>query len=279
MRERRSWSIHGSSTTSHTSCSSVEASSSARRGDQGDGAIRASHCATLRRYRVRHMTLTSGTDEADASIPFEEFNRAMGADGDATPYPDLVDGRAARRRSRRRSSTSPTSTARTSRPELRLFTAYTYEAVQTVLGDGEHFQLRRLRRGDGRRSSATRSSRWTSPSTSVPRSLLQQAFTRKAMERWEDELVAPLINRMIDEFVDDGTTDLVRNLLFPFPVDVIAALLGLPERGPAPVPPPGGRADRRDRRHGTARSSRPRRWASTSPSSSPSGAAATAPTT
>jgi cytochrome P450 len=34
---------------------------------------------------------------------------------------------------------------------------------------------------------------------------------------------------MIDGFVDDGGVDLVRHLLFPFPLAVIAALLGLPD--------------------------------------------------
>src|SRR5690606_15620769 len=36
-------------------------------------------------------------------------------------------------------------------------------------------------------------------------------------------------DRMIDAFVADGRTDLVRSLLFGFPVQVIADLLGLPE--------------------------------------------------
>jgi cytochrome P450 len=49
------------------------------------------------------------------------------------------------------------------------------------------------------------------------------------MQRWEVELVGPLVARMIDQFIDDHRADLVRQLLFPFPVRVIAALLGLPE--------------------------------------------------
>ncbi len=60
------------------------------------------------------------------------------------------------------------------------------------------------------------------------RALLQQAFTRKAMERWETDLVAPVVNGLIDEFVDRGRADLVKELFFPFPVTVIAGMLGLP---------------------------------------------------
>jgi cytochrome P450 len=61
------------------------------------------------------------------------------------------------------------------------------------------------------------------------RGLIQQAFTRKAMERWEAGLVAPIVARHIDAFADHGRADLVRELTFPFPVHVIAGLLGLPE--------------------------------------------------
>jgi cytochrome P450 len=60
------------------------------------------------------------------------------------------------------------------------------------------------------------------------RGLLQQAFTRKAMERWEVDLVAPVVNGLIDEFADTGRAELVRDLFFPFPVTVIAGMLGLP---------------------------------------------------
>ncbi|HMC52339.1 MAG TPA: cytochrome P450 [Acidimicrobiales bacterium] len=60
------------------------------------------------------------------------------------------------------------------------------------------------------------------------RGLVQQAFTRKAMERWETELVAPIVNRLIDDFAG-GRADLVRDLFFVFPVYVIAGLLGLPD--------------------------------------------------
>jgi cytochrome P450 len=60
------------------------------------------------------------------------------------------------------------------------------------------------------------------------RSLLQQAFTRKAMERWERDLVVPVVNGLIDVFVERGSADLVKELFFPFPVTVIAGMLGLP---------------------------------------------------
>ena len=60
------------------------------------------------------------------------------------------------------------------------------------------------------------------------RALLQQAFTKKAMDQWEVDLVAPVVNGLIDDFADAGRAELVRDLFFPFPVTVIAGMLGLP---------------------------------------------------
>ena len=60
------------------------------------------------------------------------------------------------------------------------------------------------------------------------RNLLQQAFSQKAMDRWERDLVAPVVARCIDRFVGRGRADLVRELTFPFPLEVIAGMLGLP---------------------------------------------------
>jgi len=63
------------------------------------------------------------------------------------------------------------------------------------------------------------------------RSLIQQAFTRKEMQRWERDLVTPIVDGLIDEFAPRGHAELVRELFFPFPVHVITGMLGLPEEG------------------------------------------------
>ena len=77
------------------------------------------------------------------------------------------------------------------------------------------------------------------------RGLVQQAFSRKAMEIWERDLVRGVVDEMLDEIVDAKRGDLVRSLTFPFPVLVIARMLGLAPRRPADVPPPGRRDDQR----------------------------------
>ena len=109
-----------------------------------------------------------------------------------------------------------------------MYTAYGYDAVHAILGDGEAFSSAGY--GEVMGLVMGRSIlEMDEPEHHTYRSILQQAFTRGEMARWETELVGPLVDRMVDEFADGGGADLVRQLLFPFPVRVIAALLGLPE--------------------------------------------------
>jgi len=49
------------------------------------------------------------------------------------------------------------------------------------------------------------------------------------MARWEGELVRPVIDRHLDALSERGSADLVRDLTFSFPLEVIAGLLGLPD--------------------------------------------------
>ena len=81
------------------------------------------------------------------------------------------------------------------------------------------------------------------PEHSRYRRLIQQAFSKKALAHWETDLVRPIVNACIDRFVGRGHADLVRELTFPFPVNVIAGMLGLPEADLPRVPPQRGRAD------------------------------------
>jgi cytochrome P450 len=60
------------------------------------------------------------------------------------------------------------------------------------------------------------------------RNLASAAFKSKALARWEPEIVRPICDALIDEFIDAGHADLVRDFTFEFPTRVIAKLLGLP---------------------------------------------------
>ena len=159
--------------------------------------------------------------------PFEEFNRAMGAGGDYSPYPDYGQARA-EAPVHRGPSIGLMDAADVEALGITMFTAYSFDAVHTVLGDGATFSSSGYAEVMGLVFGKS-ILQMDEPEHHAYRSILQQAFTKRAMERWETELVGPLVDRMIDGFVDDGRVDLVRQLLFPFPLAVIAALLGLPD--------------------------------------------------
>jgi cytochrome P450 len=66
------------------------------------------------------------------------------------------------------------------------------------------------------------------PEHRLHRSLAGKAFRQKTLERWEAELIGPLADELIDQFAGRGEAELVQELSFPFPVQVIARILGLP---------------------------------------------------
>lgn len=60
------------------------------------------------------------------------------------------------------------------------------------------------------------------------RNLVSAAFKPQSLTAWEPEIVRPICEALIDEFVETGRADLVRDFTFEFPTRVIARLLGLP---------------------------------------------------
>jgi cytochrome P450 len=107
------------------------------------------------------------------------------------------------------------------------YAVLSFETVQQVLKDGQTFSSS----GYGESMGLVMGHsilEMDEPEHHQYRALIQQAFTRKAMDRWEHELVRPIVDGLIDTFVDRGRAELVRELFFPFPVHVIAGMLGLP---------------------------------------------------
>ncbi len=110
-------------------------------------------------------------------------------------------------------------------PEPR-FTTVSFEAANGVLGDpdmssGGYYERVSVVFGHSMIE-------MDEPEHKEYRSLIAQAFTRKAMDEWETELAAPLVNSHIDSFIHRGQADLVRELTFPYPIEVIGGMLGLP---------------------------------------------------
>ncbi len=66
------------------------------------------------------------------------------------------------------------------------------------------------------------------PEHRLHRALVSPTFRSKVLERWEGDLVQRVVDELLDDFAADGSADLVQQLTFHFPVQVIAEILGLP---------------------------------------------------
>ena len=160
---------------------------------------------------------------------FEEFNRNMGMGRIENPYPVFgemrCDGPPVQKADLRRMFDLPVADPPEGSPPI--YTACTYDAVQEILKDGERFSSRIYEGFMGVVMGHT-ILEMDEPEHHRYRALLMQAFSKKALEHWETDVVGPVIDECIDKFADRGRAELVRELTFPFPVNVIAHLLGLP---------------------------------------------------
>jgi acyl-CoA synthetase (AMP-forming)/AMP-acid ligase II len=61
------------------------------------------------------------------------------------------------------------------------------------------------------------------------RALAAKAFRARVLDQWSGTIIGATVSELIDAFAGDGHADLIPQLTFPFPVRVIARILGLPE--------------------------------------------------
>jgi cytochrome P450 len=162
--------------------------------------------------------------------PFELFDRSMGADTCRDPYPELASWRrgAPVRRVDPTAEENELVAALGGKAPV-VYQALSHEAVSQVLRDGRTFSSGAYKDSIGLVMGPTILV-MDEPEHGRYRGLVQLAFRRKALARWEGELVRPIIDGLIDAFAERGRADLVRELTFPFPIYVIAGLLGLPEQ-------------------------------------------------
>jgi cytochrome P450 len=164
--------------------------------------------------------LTQGVKDAQA-----EFDAGMGADGDASPYPMLKELRA-------KAPVHP------GWPEMgvfenpeegqQIFSTYTFDAVKAVFTDNKTFSTK-CYEAIVRPLQGPTILEMQEPEHQVYRRLHEFAFARSSMQRWEAELVRPLVERTVERLRDAKRADLVEEVFMPIPVRVIAALIGLPE--------------------------------------------------
>ncbi len=175
------------------------------------------------------LPLSDSTGSTDEHDPFEVFDRAQGVGTVRDPYPMFaafrqkapvveIDLRAMLGEGRE----LPAGMAPI------IYAAVSHDAVAHVLRDAEAFSSSGYARTMGPVMGRT-ILEMDPPEHSRYRGLLQKAFSKQALERWDEELVGPVIHGLIDRFAERGSADLVRELTFPFPVAVICGMLGIPE--------------------------------------------------
>ena len=109
-----------------------------------------------------------------------------------------------------------------------LFTVTSYELAQQVLTDNVRFSSAGYEMTMGQVMGRT-ILQMDSPEHQRHRALVAKAFRTRVLDQWSDAIIGATVSELIDAFAGDGHADLIPQLTFPFPVRVIARILGLPE--------------------------------------------------
>jgi len=109
-----------------------------------------------------------------------------------------------------------------------LFTVTSHELAQQVLTDNVRFSSAANAMTIGQVMGRT-ILEMDPPEHQRHRTLVAKAFRTRVLDRWSYAIIGATVNELIDAFAGDGHADLIPQLTFPFPVRVIARVLGLPE--------------------------------------------------
>jgi cytochrome P450 len=109
-----------------------------------------------------------------------------------------------------------------------LFTVTSHEYAQQVLTDNVRFSSAGYAATMGQVMGRT-ILEMDPPEHQRHRALVARAFRARVLDQWRDAIIGATVSELISAFAGDGQADLVRQLTFPFPVQVIARILGLPK--------------------------------------------------
>ena len=163
--------------------------------------------------------------------PFEATNQAhLAQDGVPDPYPVLSEllSKCPAHLGSMSEITGAVTTSDLLAGERQMVNILSFDAAEAVLRDGSTFSSAGYAESMGLVMGHT-ILEMDEPEHGRYRKLIQQAFTRREMERWEREIVIPVLDHYVDAFAERGRADLVAELMFVFPMHVIAIALGLPE--------------------------------------------------
>ncbi len=165
--------------------------------------------------------MTVGIDEVrePAWDPMGQF--PMDGPGARNPYPELAEKRRAGRVGYRRAWSAEGQ-------EVDALEVYRYEDVAAVMRDNETFSSASVRAGMEPVMGKYVLVGMDEPEHKRLRDLVATGFRPKSIAHWESDIVVTVVDEMIDGFADRGEAELVQELTFRYPVQVIAAILGLP---------------------------------------------------
>ena len=108
-----------------------------------------------------------------------------------------------------------------------VFMVYRHEDIQEMLRDNETYSSAHIKDffGIGKHVMVG----MDEPEHGRYRALVSKAFSPKAVARWETDLAERVGSRLIDDFAGNGKAELVNEFTFPYPAQIIAGLLGLPQ--------------------------------------------------
>ena len=109
-----------------------------------------------------------------------------------------------------------------------LFTVTSYELAQRVLTDNVRFSSAGYATTIGQVMGRT-ILQMDPPEHLRHRPLVARAFRARILDQWSDTIIGATVSELIDAFAGDGHADLIPQLTFPFPVRIMARILGLPE--------------------------------------------------
>jgi cytochrome P450 len=109
-----------------------------------------------------------------------------------------------------------------------LFTVTSHELVQQVLTDNVRFSSAGYATTIGQVMGRT-ILEMDAPEHLRHRALVARAFRPRILDQWSDTIIGTTVSELIDAFALEGHADLIPQLTFPFPVRVVARILGLPE--------------------------------------------------
>ncbi|MEP6625947.1 MAG: cytochrome P450 [Acidimicrobiia bacterium] len=149
-----------------------------------------------------------------ADLPFDVMGQFSGVAGDLRdPYPDFH----AKRRDR------PVELMADGGYEI-----YPYDLVSSVMRDNVTFASGSIREFMSVVMGPYPLVGMDEPEHRRLRALVAQAFRQRNLAHWDEDLVVPVVDEMIDGFAARGSADLVSEFTYHYPAQVIAAILGLP---------------------------------------------------